>query len=153
MAIRFAESQARAMGRSARGVRGIKLRKGDGVVDMVVTAGESTLLTACENGNGKRTLVEDYRLQGRGGQGLIDIRTSERNGKVVNLLAVSDEDEVMMITKDGQIVRTAASGISVIGRATQGVRCISLNQGDKLVAVAIVPSEEPSESTEAAAQS
>jgi DNA gyrase subunit A len=153
MAIRFEESQARAMGRSARGVRGIKLRKGDGVVDMVVTAGESTLLTACENGYGKRTLVEDYRLQGRGGQGLIDIRTSERNGKVVNLLAVSDEDEVMMITKDGQIVRTSASGISVIGRATQGVRCISLNEGDKLVAVAIVPSEEPSESTEAAAQS
>ena len=153
MAIRFEESQVRAMGRSARGVRGIKLRGADHVVDMVVTAEGSTLLTACENGYGKRTPVEDYRVQGRGGKGLIDIRTSHRNGKVVNLLAVSDDDDVMMITKDGQIVRTSASGISVIGRATQGVRCITLNQGDLLVGVAIVPSEEPSESTEAATRS
>jgi DNA gyrase subunit A len=153
MAIRFEESQVRAMGRSARGVRGIKLRGEDHVVDMVVTADGSTLLTACENGYGKRTPVENYRVQGRGGKGLIDIRTSDRNGKVVNLLAVSDDDDVMMITRDGQIVRTSASGISVIGRATQGVRCITLNQGDMLVAVAIVPSEEPSENTEAATPS
>lgn len=143
MAIRFAESQVRSMGRSARGVRGIKLRDEDLVVDMVITNDEKTLLTVCENGYGKRTMVSEYRLQGRGGQGLIDIRTTERNGSVVNLLAVSDDDEVMLITKDGQIVRTAAKGISLIGRNTQGVRCIALNEGDKVVAAAPVPNEEP----------
>src|SRR6185436_14685930 len=97
------------------------------------------LLTVCENGYGKRTSVSEYRRQGRGGQGLIDIRTTERNGKVVNLLGVTDQDEVMMITAAGQIVRTPASGISVIGRNTQGVRCITLNEGDRLVSCAVVP--------------
>jgi DNA gyrase subunit A len=103
----------------------------------------------CENGYGKRTLVEEYRQQSRGGKGIIDIRTSDRNGKVINLLAVKDDDEVMMITKDGQIVRTKVSEISVIGRNTQGVRCIALNEGDKLVSVARIPNEdpEPSETT------
>jgi DNA gyrase subunit A len=151
MSIRFEESDVRAMGRSAVGVWGIKLDDGDEVCDMVVTDGTGTLLTVCENGYGKRTLVEEYRPQNRGGKGLIDIRTSDRNGKVVNLLAVKDDDEVMMITKDGQIVRTKVAGISVIGRATQGVRCISLNEGDKLVSVARIPSEEP-EATESAAK-
>jgi DNA gyrase subunit A len=143
MSIRFEESDARAMGRSAVGVWGIRLEPGDAVCDMVVTDGSGTLLTVCENGYGKRTAVEEYRLQSRGGKGIIDIRTSDRNGKVVNLLAVKDDDEVMMITKDGQIVRTKVGGISVIGRATQGVRCIALNGGDKLVSVARIPSEEP----------
>ena len=110
---------------------------------MVVTDGTGTLLTICENGYGKRTPVEEYRLQSRGGKGIIDIRTSDRNGKVVNLLAVKEDDEVMMITKDGQIVRTKVSEISVIGRNTQGVRCIALNDDDKLVSVARIPSEEP----------
>jgi DNA gyrase subunit A len=105
--------------------------------------GAGTLLTVCANGYGKRTLVEEYRQQSRGGKGIIDIRTSDRNGKVVNLLAVKDDDEVMMITKDGQIVRTKVEGISVIGRNTQGVRCIALNEGDQLVSVARIPSEEP----------
>ena len=145
MAIRFVESDARAMGRSARGVRGIKLKDGDAVVDMVITTEERTLLTICENGYGKRTPVADYRIQGRGGQGLIDIRATERNGKVVNLLSVVNEDEIMMITADGQIVRIAASGISVIGRNTQGVRCIALRDGDRLVSCARVPSEDPPE--------
>jgi DNA gyrase subunit A len=148
MAIRFAEDDVRPMGRGATGVWGIRPQDGDEVVDMVVCSGpegggDEALLTVCENGYGKRTLVEEYRVQGRGGQGLIDIRTSERNGKVVNLLAVRDIDEVMMITKDGQIVRTKAGEISVIGRATQGVRCIALNEGDKLVSVARIPNEEP----------
>lgn len=150
MAIRFNEADARAMGRSARGVRGIKLREGDEVVDMVITSEDRTLMTICENGYGKRTQVADYRIQGRGGQGLIDIRATERNGKVVNLLSVSDEDEIMMITAAGQIVRTRADGISVIGRNTQGVRCITLRDGDRLVSCALVPSEEPSEATEEA---
>jgi DNA gyrase subunit A len=143
MSIRFEEADARAMGRSAVGVWGIRLEEGDEVCDMVVTDGTGTLLTVCENGYGKRTPVEEYRLQSRGGKGIIDIRTSDRNGKVVNLLAVKDDDEVMLITKDGQIVRTKVANISVIGRNTQGVRCITLNEGDKLVSVARIPNEEP----------
>jgi DNA gyrase subunit A len=148
MAIRFEEGDVRPMGRGASGVRGIKLKAGDSVVDMVICDGSETLLTVCENGYGKRTPVEEYRLQGRGGQGLIDIRTTERNGRVVNLLAVTDDDEVMMITKQGQIVRTRAGDISVIGRATQGVRCIGLNEGDALVSVARIPKEDPEEEPE-----
>ena len=142
MAIRFAESDVRAMGRSARGVRGIKLREGDEVVDMVIANDQDSLLTVCEQGYGKRTNVVEYRVQGRGGFGMIDIRTTERNGKVVNLLAVTNDDEVMMVTRNGQIVRTVAKGISVIGRATQGVRCIKLRDADSLVACARVPSED-----------
>lgn len=143
MSIRFDESGARAMGRSAVGVRGIRLDEGDEVCDMVVTDGSGTLMTICENGYGKRTKTEEYRSQTRGGKGIIDIRATERNGKVVNLLSVADDDEVMMITKDGQIVRTEVGGVSVIGRNTQGVRCISLRDGDKLVSVARIPQEEP----------
>ncbi|MBZ0151772.1 MAG: DNA gyrase subunit A [Planctomycetes bacterium] len=143
ISIRFEEADARAMGRSAVGVWGIRLEPGDAVCDMLVTDGTGTLLTVCENGYGKRTPVEEYRLQSRGGKGIIDIKTSDRNGKVVNVLAVGDDDEVMMITKDGQIVRTKVSEISVIGRNTQGVRCISLNEGDRLVSVARIPQEEP----------
>ena len=152
MSIRFDESGARAMGRNAVGVRGIKLDEGDAVCDMVVTDGTGTLMTIFENGYGKRTKVEEYRSQTRGGKGIIDIRTTERNGKVVNLLGVSDDDEVMMITKDGQIVRTSVSGVSVIGRNTQGVRCISLRKGDKLVSVARIPKEEPEEEAGAPAE-
>ena len=143
MSIRFGEEGARAMGRTAVGVRGIKLDADDAVCDMVVTDGSGTLMTICENGYGKLTSVEEYRSQSRGGKGIIDIRATERNGKVVNLLGVNDDDEVMMITKDGQIVRTEVGGISVIGRNTQGVRCISLRKGDKLVSVARIPKEEP----------
>ena len=141
MAIRFLETDARAMGRSAVGVRGIKLKDDDEVVGMVISDESRSLLTLCENGYGKRTELGEYRIQTRGGQGLIDIRASERNGPVVNMLAVEDTDEVMLVTKDGQIVRTPASGISTIGRATQGVRCIHLRSGDQLVAVAKVPSD------------
>lgn len=148
MSIRFDESGARAMGRSAVGVRGIRLSDGDEVCDMVVTDGSGTLMTICENGYGKRTKVEEYRSQTRGGKGIIDIRATERNGAVVNLLSVTDDDEVMMITKDGQIVRTSVGGISVIGRNTQGVRCISLREGDKLVSVARIPKDEAGEVAE-----
>ena len=137
-----------AMGRTAVGVRGIKLDAGDAVCDMVVTDGSGTLMTICENGYGKRTSVEEYRSQTRGGKGIIDIRATERNGKVVNLVWVSDEDELMLITKDGQIVRTSAKGVSVIGRATQGVRCIGLNGDDKVVGLAKIPNEEVPEKAE-----
>ncbi|MCB9870585.1 MAG: DNA gyrase subunit A [Planctomycetes bacterium] len=148
MSIRFDETDVRPMGRSARGVRGIKLSDEDEVVDMVITDDDHTLLTVCENGYGKRTSLSEYRLQGRGGKGIIDIRTSKRNGKVVNLLAVTDADEVMLVTRQGQIVRTPAKGISVIGRGTQGVRCITLNDADALVACAKVPADEEEEQGE-----
>jgi len=142
MAIRFDESQARQMGRAARGVRGIKLRKGDAVVDMVIAEEAATLLTVCENGFGKRTTLEDYRPQGRGGIGLINIKTSERNGNVVALKAVKDEDDIMIMTAKGIVIRTGLEEIREIGRNTQGVRLIKLEENDKVVAVERVVKEE-----------
>ena len=136
MAIRFHESNVRPMGRVSVGVRGIKLRDGDAVVDMVVAEPDASLLTVCERGYGKRTALEDYRVQSRGGLGLINIKISERNGKVVALKAVGDDDELMMISAKGMIVRTGLDGLRSIGRNTAGVRMISLKEGDKLVAVA-----------------
>jgi DNA gyrase subunit A len=133
MAIRFSESQARSMGRASRGVRGIKLREGDMVVDMVIVEEGASLLTVCENGYGKRTDLNDYRSQSRGGLGLINIKTTSRNGKVVALKAVHDEDELMMITAGGMIIRTGLEEVRTIGRNTAGVRMIRLKSGDKLV--------------------
>jgi DNA gyrase subunit A len=148
MAIRFEESQARAMGRSAHGVIGIKLRKGDAVVDMVVasegTSEQAALLTVCENGFGKRTVLEDYRPQHRGGIGLINIKTSDRNGSVVALKAVKDEDDIMIMTANGIIIRTGLEQIREIGRNTQGVRLIKLEDNDKVVAVERVIKEDES---------
>ncbi|MBW8000877.1 MAG: DNA gyrase subunit A [Planctomycetes bacterium] len=134
MAIRFDEKQVRSMGRVARGVRGIKLRKGDRVVDMVIAQENAALLTVCEKGYGKRTALDDYRTQSRGGIGLINIKTSERNGKVVALKAVQSSDELMMITAKGIIIRTGLEQLREIGRNTQGVRLIKIKAGDKLVA-------------------
>ena len=141
MAIRFHEDQVRAMGRNARGVKGINLRSGDRVVDMVLARLGSSLLTVCENGFGKRTDLEDYRDQNRGGLGLINIKTTERNGKVVALKAVSDEDDLMLISAKGIIIRTGLDQVRDIGRNTQGIRLIRLDEGDKLVAVARVIKE------------
>ena len=135
MAIRFNESQARSMGRVSRGVIGIKMRQGDQVVDMVIVETGASLLTVCENGYGKRTTLEDYRPQSRGGLGLINIKTTERNGKVVALKAVRDDDELMMITAAGMIIRTGLDQVRAIGRNTAGVRMIKLKTNDKLVAV------------------
>jgi DNA gyrase subunit A len=145
MTIRFNESQARSMGRVSRGVRGIKLREGDAVVDMVVAEEGASLLTVCENGYGKRTNLDDYRLQRRGGVGLINIKTTERNGKVVAMKAVGDEDELMLISSQGQIVRTGLEEVRAIGRNTAGVRLIRLKAGDTLVAVERLVSEEEEE--------
>ena len=147
MAIRFKESDVRSMGRAATGVRGIRLRKGDAVVGMGLVNPNATLLTVCENGHGKRTEFSEYRTQSRGGLGLINIKTSERNGKVVALLTVRDGDELMLITQAGQIMRIGidAKSIRPIGRATQGVRVMRLNEDDKLVAVARVAAEEEGE--------
>ncbi|MGB3088094.1 MAG: DNA gyrase subunit A, partial [Phycisphaerae bacterium] len=144
MAIRFKESDVRSMGRTAAGVRGIRLRKGDEVVGMALVAPNATLLAVCENGYGKRTEFSEYRVQGRGGKGIISIRTSKRNGKVVAMMTVRDGDELMMITRQGQIVRIGIDDESIrpIGRATQGVRVIRLGDQDKVVAVARVAKEE-----------
>jgi DNA gyrase subunit A len=134
MTIRFDESEVRSMGRASRGVRGIKLRPGDAVVGMVIVEEKAALFTVCENGYGKRTGLENYRPQNRGGVGLKNIKTTARNGKVVALKAVQNKDDLMMITANGMIIRTGLDEIRSIGRNTQGVRLIKLKADDKLVA-------------------
>jgi len=148
MAIRFDEQQARSMGRVSRGVHGIRLRSGDAVVDMVIAEEKASLLTVCEHGYGKRTSLDNYRSQNRGGVGLINIKTSDRNGKVVALKAVQFADELMLITANGQIMRTGLDQIRPIGRNTQGVRLIKLREGDKLVAAAKISPEEAKEQSD-----
>ena len=134
MTIRFDEKQVRSMGRVSRGVIGIKVRPGDSVVDMVIAEEKASLLTVCEKGYGKRTMLDNYRPQSRGGIGLKNIKTSERNGKVVTLKTVQNKDDLMMITAHGIIIRTGLEQIRSIGRNTQGVRLIKLKPDDKLVA-------------------
>jgi DNA gyrase subunit A len=136
MAIRFEETDVRPMGRSAYGVRGISLREGDEVVAMEVVREGGTVLTVAQNGYGKRTELEEYRLQSRGGVGIINIQTSDRNGKVVGIAYVHDDDELMLISQFGMILRTKAGDIRTIGRATQGVRLIEMEEGDAVVSVA-----------------
>jgi len=136
MAIRFDETDVRAMGRSAYGVRGITLRDEDEVVAMEVVQEGGTLLTVAQNGYGKRTEVEEYRLQSRGGVGIINIQTSDRNGKVVGVAFVHDDDEVLIISQQGMILRMRAGDTRKIGRVTQGVRLIDMDEGDMVVAIA-----------------
>ncbi|MGH9411113.1 MAG: DNA gyrase subunit A, partial [Vicinamibacterales bacterium] len=136
MAIRFDETDVRPMGRNAYGVRGINLRDVDEVVAMEVVGEGGTLLTVAQNGYGKRTEIEEYRLQSRGGIGIINIQTSDRNGKVVGIAYVNDDDEVMLISQQGMILRMRAGGVRTIGRATQGVRLIEMEEGDAVVSVA-----------------
>ena len=130
--IRFPESDVRAMGRTARGVRGIRLGRGARVISLMI-ASDSLVLTATENGYGKCTPAADYRKQGRAGQGLISIRTSRRNGSVVGAELVEPTDELMLITDGGKLVRTRVSEVSVLGRDAQGVKLISLSEGERLV--------------------
>jgi DNA gyrase subunit A len=134
--IRFPEDQVRAMGRTAAGVRGMTLADADEVVGMEILSPGATILTVTERGFGKRTPLDDYRLQRRGGRGVITIRTTSRNGKVVRVAQVVQEDEVMLITDGGKVLRCPVSGISQMGRATQGVRVMNLGSGEKLVAMA-----------------
>ncbi|MBA2652095.1 MAG: DNA gyrase subunit A [Tatlockia sp.] len=131
--IRFDEKLVRPMGRTARGVRGIRLTEGQSVISLVVAQSHGTILTATENGYGKRTEVEEYRVSGRGGQGVISIQVTERNGKVVRSLQVSDTDEVMLITDQGTLVRFKVGELSIIGRNTQGVRLINVSSGEHVV--------------------
>jgi DNA gyrase subunit A len=134
--IRFPERQVRPMGRTAAGVRGMSLLGADEVVGMEILSPGATILTVTRNGYGKRTPLEAYRLQKRGGQGVITIRTTERNGKVEGVAQVVDDDEVMIITDRGKVLRSRVAGISTMGRATQGVRVMNLGAGEKLVSMA-----------------
>lgn len=147
-AIRFKGGNVRPMGRAARGVRGIRLRDDDRVVGMAVREAGATLFTVCEYGYGKRTDFEEYRETARGGIGVINIKTSERNGKVVGILPVTDEDEIILISQQGQIVRTRTSDMRTIGRNTQGVKVMGLETSDRLVALSRCPKEEVSEEEE-----
>jgi DNA gyrase subunit A len=145
MSIRFEESDVRSMGRPAYGVKGIDLAEGDEVVGMVVAAGSedpASLLTVCARGYGKRTQLAEYRSQKRGGKGLIDIQTSDRNGPVVAISKVTDADEVMITTTGGIIIRLPVKEIRAIGRNTQGVKLIRLDEGDTVGSVAKLPEEE-----------
>jgi DNA gyrase subunit A len=142
MAIRFPESDARPMGRTAFGVRGIQLREGDEAVAMEVVSDDATLMTVCENGYGKRTPVTEYRRQSRGGIGLKNVQTSDRNGVVIGIGCVTDRDELLLVTSQGQVIRMHARDLRPIGRDTQGVRLMDLAEGDKLVSLATLSEPE-----------
>jgi len=144
-AIRFSEEQAREVGRSARGVRGIRLGKGDAVISMTLAQPRSELLTVTELGFGKRSPVEEYRLQSRGGKGIINIKVTPKNGAVVGAKAVTDKDEVMLITHEGMMVRSPVKDVRSTGRATQGVRLINIKGKDRVASVArVAPKDEES---------
>jgi len=148
-AVRFNESLVRNMGRTARGVRGMKLAAKDEIISMEVADPEASLLTVAEFGYGKRTKFAEYRVTSRGGKGVINIKTSERNGVVVGAMTVTDKDELMMITSSGMIVRCPVKDIRSCGRSTQGVRLISLKDKDRVVSVARVPASEEEAELEA----
>src|SRR5471032_1163219 len=141
MSIRFEEMDVRSMGRPATGVRGINLEKDDRVVALAVVDPNATLLVAGEHGIGKRTAFDEYRVQTRGGKGIITMKTNEKTGRVVGALTVTDADEIMLLTQQGQMVRTPVKDIRETGRNTQGVKLINLTANDKLTAIARVVSE------------
>jgi len=144
-AIRFKGTDARPLGRVSRGVKGATLEEGDEVVSVEIVAPDATMMVITENGYGKRTLFDEYRLQSRGGKGIISIQTTERNGKVVSAHAVHDDHRIMLISQNGQMICIGASDLRVIGRNTQGVRLFNLNEGDKIVSAAILDPEEAPE--------
>jgi len=149
--VRFAESDARPMGRDAAGVRGAQLRDGDRVVDVITAKEDELLLIACANGYGKRSPVSEFRLTNRGSQGVIGIKANERNGEVVNVVNASRADEVLLSTVQGMMVRTRVDEISIQGRPTQGVRLVNLKEGDALASVAAIPREDGAEAAPPAA--
>ncbi len=141
--IRFHESDARPLGRVARGVRGMRLAAGDYIVGMEVLSHGQTLFSVTENGYGKRTSIDEYPVQKRGGKGVITIKTSERNGQVVSIMLVEEVDDLMLMTNTGKIIRMHIKGISVISRNTQGVKLINMAKGEKVVgAVGLIEKEE-----------
>ena len=148
MAIRFPESDVRDMGRAAYGVYAMDLEKGDYIVGMEIVGEKELILSVSEKGYGKRTAITEYRLQSRAGKGVINLKTVERNGKVVGVLSVSEESEVMLISQQGKITRLDASTIRESGRSAQGVRLINLEEGDQVAAVCLVSSENGEDSTQ-----
>jgi DNA gyrase subunit A len=137
-AIQFREADVRAMGRTARGVIGIDLEAGDALVAMEVVNPGATMLTVCEHGYGKRTPLDEYRVQGRGGKGLINIKVTERNGRVVGIKQVTEADELMIMTTSGNLIRLPVHELTVISRNTQGVRLIALHDDDAVASVATI---------------
>jgi len=153
MTIRFPEEQVRCVGRDSTGVRGIALEDGDVVRSLDVVEKDGTFLIATEHGYGKRTAFEEFRSQNRGGKGIIGIQTSDRNGKVVSAHAVHENESLIMVTAQGMMVRSPISDVRVIGRNTQGVRLINLEEGDTLVSASAVEAEEVTDDDASAAQS
>jgi DNA gyrase subunit A len=147
--IRFHEADVRPMGRTARGVIGIRMGKIDALVAMEVLSGKAEILSVTENGYGKRTPVDEYRLQGRSGQGIINIRTSRRNGNVVACMPVGDQDEILMITAKGKLIRFPVEGVSRMGRATQGVKLLQVDAGDVVASAIRTEEETPNPEAEA----
>jgi len=141
-AIRFAESQVRAMGRQARGVRAMDLEESDYLVGMEVVDKDGLILSIAENGYGKRTPLEDYRLTARGGKGVINMKTTGKTGKVVGVLSVREDSEIIIVSQNGKIIRIESSTIRQVGRSTQGVRLVSLEDGDKVAAASVIPETE-----------
>src|SRR5579862_4632670 len=144
-AIRFAEGQVRAMGRPARGVRAMDLAEGDYLVGMEIVEEEGLILSISENGFGKRTRLTDYRLTARGGKGVINMKTSTRNGKVVAILSVKDDSDLMIVSKNGKIIRLESSEIRQAGRSTQGVRLVRMEDDDQVAAASVIPEAESGE--------
>jgi DNA gyrase subunit A len=143
MGIRFKEGDVRPMGRPAYGVRGMSLDDGDFIIGMEVAHDERQLvLSVTENGYGKRTPLSEYRLQSRGGSGVINVKTTDRNGKVIAVMAVGEDTEIVVISQQGKIIRVGTSEIREAGRATQGVRLLRLDEGDRVAAASVIPPEE-----------
>ena len=143
--IRFNESHVRAMGRTARGVRGIKLKKDAKLISLMLGNPNKTILCVSENGYGKKTKLEDFPSHNRGGQGVISMKTSERNGLMVSATLVDDEDGIMLISDKGTMIRTSVSQIPTLSRNTQGVKIITPKEGEKLTECVNIPSEEEQE--------
>ena len=148
MAIRFRADDVRPMGRTAHGVRGIRLKDGDYVVDAVTVNLETQLMTVTENGYGKKTAFDEYKVQSRGGQGVFNYKLTQKTGNVVGMKAVSDNDDIMMITSDGIIIRTHTAEISTYSRHTQGVRVMKLADGTSLVGIALTAHEDETDNIE-----
>ena len=148
-AIRFREEDVRPMGRQARGVRAMDLDEDDYLVGMEVVEEDGLILSISENGYGKRTPLEDYRLTARGGKGVINMKTTSKTGKVVGILSVKEDSDVMIVSQNGKIIRIESSTIRQAGRSTQGVRLVNLEEGDKVAAACVLPeAEETPDDTE-----
>jgi DNA gyrase subunit A len=141
-AIRFAESQVRAMGRPARGVRGMDLAASDFIVGAEVVAEEGLILSISENGYGKRTRLTDYRLTKRGVKGVINMKTTNKTGKVIGILSVREDSDLMIVTRDGKMIRIDSGEIRQAGRSTQGVRLVRMEENDQVAAACLIPESE-----------